>query len=220
GIARDAEQRSAVTHEVLQPLHEPRRRPVELVLGRARDLRAADALIGVEHVHERRSGAVRLPCHPPREGCLLEERVDREDLAGLDVETDAHREARVIGQAVIPRRHGGESRLSSWPGSVSFCSSSLRSSLPVAARRRPTRRRRPVLASRRAAPRSSLRRRPTSSRPPPAAPSRRISATTSSRSSSGPTRPAARISPTRTRSSRSRTYAAACPTCSGATATS
>jgi hypothetical protein len=42
---------------------------------------------------------------------VLEQGVDREHLAGLDVDAHAHREARVLGEAVGLRRHVGQSRL-------------------------------------------------------------------------------------------------------------
>ena len=109
-VAGDREQRAALLAEVVQALDEPRRREAELVLGGVLDVRAADVLVGVEDVDEARAGRVRLACDRPHERLVLDERVDREQLAGLQVEPDLDRQPGVRLQSVVGRCHvGGQS---------------------------------------------------------------------------------------------------------------
>jgi hypothetical protein len=58
-------------------------------------------LIRVEHVDVARAGSVRLPCDRPRERRVLDEGVDAEDLAGLQVEADLDGESRVLVEPVV-----------------------------------------------------------------------------------------------------------------------
>ncbi len=55
GFLEDGEERAAVVAEILEALHEPRRRPAELLLARVADVRPADVLIRVVDVDEARA---------------------------------------------------------------------------------------------------------------------------------------------------------------------
>ena len=59
-VAGDREQRAALGAELVEPLHEPRRREAERVVGRVLDVRPADVLVGVEDVDEARARRVGL----------------------------------------------------------------------------------------------------------------------------------------------------------------
>ena len=107
GVAGDCEERAALGPEVVQSLHEPGRRVAQCVLGGVLDVRAADVLVGVEHVHEARPRRIRLARDCPDEGLVFDECVDPEQLAGLQVETDLNREPGVLAQSDLGRGHSG-----------------------------------------------------------------------------------------------------------------
>ena len=95
-VARDGEQRAADAAELVVALDEPRRRVAELVVGGIRDVRPAYVLVGVLDVDERRACLVRRARDLARERCVLDERVDRQDLAGLQVHADLDGELGVL----------------------------------------------------------------------------------------------------------------------------
>ena len=103
GVSDDREQRTAVLAEVVEPLDEPRRRPAERVLGGVLDVGPPHPLIRVEDVDVAGSGRVRLGCDRARERRVLDERVDGEPLAGLEVHADVDREARVRRESLVGR---------------------------------------------------------------------------------------------------------------------
>ena len=107
-VARDGEQRTADTAELVVALDEPRWRIAELVDGGVRNVRAAHVLVAVLDVDE--GGACLVGCARDFacERRVLDERVDTQDLAGLQVQTDADRELGVLLEAIVGGVHGGE----------------------------------------------------------------------------------------------------------------
>ncbi len=99
-VPADREQRAAVAAELLHALDEPRRRPREHVLARVLDVRAADVLVGEEDVDVAGAGHVGLLRDRAHERRVLDEAVDRQPLARLEVEPDPDGQARVVGQPV------------------------------------------------------------------------------------------------------------------------
>ena len=71
------------------------------VVGRVLDVRPAHVLVGVEHVDEARARRVGLLGCGANKRLMLDERVDPEDLAGLQVHADVHRQARVLAQSLV-----------------------------------------------------------------------------------------------------------------------
>ena len=61
---------------------------------------AADVLVGVEDVHVAGAGRVGRPRDRPREVGVLEQSVDGEDLAWLEVQADLYGEARIAFEAI------------------------------------------------------------------------------------------------------------------------
>ena len=85
GVPADRDERRALLAEILRPSDEPRRRPPEVVLARVLDVRAPHVLVGVEHIDVPRARGIRLASHRAHERRVLDERVDPERLAALEV---------------------------------------------------------------------------------------------------------------------------------------
>ena len=100
-VARDGEQRTADAAELVVPLDEPRRRIAELVDGGVRDVRAAHMLVAVLDVDEGGARLVRRARDLACERRVLDERVDTQDLAGLQVQADADCELGVLLEAIV-----------------------------------------------------------------------------------------------------------------------
>ena len=103
-----ASKRAADAAELVVALDRPGRRVAELVVGRVRDVRAAYVLVAVLNVDERRACLVRRACDRARERRVLDERVDSEHLAGLQVHADLDGELRVLAETVLCGGHGAE----------------------------------------------------------------------------------------------------------------
>jgi len=75
------------------------------------DVRAAHALVAVEHVDIRRSGLVRLARDRPCERSMLDQCVHAERLARLQVQPDLDGQSRVLLESLVGLcglTHGGE----------------------------------------------------------------------------------------------------------------
>ncbi len=107
-VAGDREQRTADAAELVVALDRPRRRVAELVLGGVRDVRAAHVLVGVLDVDEGRARLVRRARDLARERRVLDERVDAQDLAGLQVHADVDGELGVLAETVVCGGHGAQ----------------------------------------------------------------------------------------------------------------
>ena len=90
-----------VSPSVVEALDEPWRRETELVFGRKLDVRAPHVLVGVEDVDVLRAGLVGLACDRARERRVLEQRVDAERLARLQIQADLHRQACVLLESLV-----------------------------------------------------------------------------------------------------------------------
>ena len=102
-VAADREQRTAFLAQVVEALHEPRRRPAELLLGGMEDVRPAHVLVRVGDIDEAGARRIRLLGDRADERCVLGKRVDREALPGLHVDPDLNREPRVGGERLLHR---------------------------------------------------------------------------------------------------------------------
>ena len=72
------------------------------------DVRAPDVLVGVEDVDVAGAARVGLARDRADERRVLDQRVDAQDLAGLQVHADPDREACIAFEALFGVRHGGE----------------------------------------------------------------------------------------------------------------
>jgi hypothetical protein len=113
GIAGDRDQRAMLVPEVEKPPHEPGRRPVEHLRRRLLDVRSPDTLVDEEAVDIAGAGDVALDRKCPCERRMLEEAVDCENLAGLQVDAHADGETRVgserwpeVGHQTFQRTRG------------------------------------------------------------------------------------------------------------------
>ena len=64
-------------------------------------------LVGVEHIDVTRPRLVGVAGDRTGERRMLEQRIDRERLAGLQVDADPDGQARVLLEPVVGRGHGG-----------------------------------------------------------------------------------------------------------------
>ena len=104
GFAGDRDERVVVLADLAQPRDEPRRRVVEVVLGREFDVRPAHVGIDVPDVDEARSGRVCLAGDGARERRVLEAGRDGEGLPWLQVDADSDDELRVGLEPAVVRR--------------------------------------------------------------------------------------------------------------------
>src|SRR5262249_27725821 len=98
GVAADREERASVCPEIVEPLHEPGRRPAEHLLGGVLDVGSAGARVGGVDVDVRGSGRVGLLCARAGAGRGVDKSAHREALAGLEVQSDLDGEARIGGE--------------------------------------------------------------------------------------------------------------------------
>ena len=107
-VPGDRAERAADVTQFAEPRHEPRRRVAEhRVIGQF-DVRAPDVLVGVEHVDVPGARGVGLARDCAGERRMFDERVDPENLVGLEVQTDLNGKAGIALEALIGSRHGGE----------------------------------------------------------------------------------------------------------------
>jgi len=83
------------------PLEQPRRRPGERLLGRELDQRAAKVHVAVADVDVARAGAVGGARDRLRERRVLEQAVDDQRLARLEVDSDPHGQVGVALEAFV-----------------------------------------------------------------------------------------------------------------------
>ena len=100
-VARDRAERAADLAELLEPPDEPGRRVAELVVGGLLDVRAAHMLVRVEDVHVAGAGRVGLARDRPHKGRMLDQCIDPERLAGLEVQPDLNGEPCVLLEALV-----------------------------------------------------------------------------------------------------------------------
>ena len=107
-VSRDRTECAARLAQIAEPRHEPRRRVAqEFAVGQF-DVSAPDVLVGVEDVDVPRPGGVGRPRDRAGERRMLDQRVDPQDLTGLEVQPDLDDELRVPLEPLVGVRHGGE----------------------------------------------------------------------------------------------------------------